>query len=138
MESGGKGVCVCLKLKIITQIRTPRRMDSYQRSYLICFMVIIINTNYSCWNTCAAGVSDIKWKAGKNNESYTNKEEIVMHKREEQCQILCKEHVLEALLTKIFRKEEENFQCLTNICTHCILLQIDYYNSNALWTNSNS
>lgn len=61
---------------------------------------------YTC---CRQRVGDSKWKAGENNESYTNKEEIVMHKREEQRQILCKEHVLEALLTKIFRKEEENF-----------------------------
>lgn len=56
---------------------------------------------------CRPGVGNSKWKAGNDNESYTNKEEIVMHKREEQCQILYKENVLEALLTENFRKDKK-------------------------------
>lgn len=69
---------------------------------------------------CRPGVGNSKWKAGNDNESYTNKEDA--QERGAMPNSLQGECARGLVDWELQKRQKKKFQFLTSICNHCILL----------------
>lgn len=69
---------------------------------------------------CRPGVGNSKWKAGNDNESYTNKEDA--QERGAMPNSLQGECARGLVDWELQKRQKKKFQFLTSICNRCILL----------------